>query len=174
VGRRRGLPGSHADGAAFVAVWIILSAAPQPRSPVPATLPSLLRARARPHFPGHGPSPLTHAVAGPALTDVRVADRPNPLIPRPGNYLRLTRLGDRIDALLFVWWFGNVFEAELPLHPSRRCTTPTEAGRLCPGSLVGFARLAASHADVVRGTTLWVVKSNRPIDCAFKFLTNDT
>jgi hypothetical protein len=131
VGRRRGLPGSHADGAAFVAVWIILSAAPQPRSPVPATLPSLLRARARPHFPGHGPSPLTHAVAGPALTDVRVADRPNPLIPRPCNYLRLTRLGDRIDALLFVWWFGNVFEAELPLHPSRRCTTPTEAGRLC-------------------------------------------
>ena len=70
-------------------------------------------------------------VAGPALTDVRVADIPNPFTPRPGNYLRLTRLVDRIDARLFVWWFGNVFEAEPPVDSSRRCTAPTEAVRVC-------------------------------------------
>jgi len=70
-------------------------------------------------------------VAGPALTDVRVADTPNPFTPRPGYYLRLTRLGDRIDARLFIWWFGNVFSIEPPANPSRRCTAPTEAVRVC-------------------------------------------
>jgi hypothetical protein len=70
-------------------------------------------------------------VAGPGLTDVRVADTPNPFTPRPGNYLRLTRLGDRIDARLFIWWFGNVRPAEPPVDPSRRCTAPTEAVGVC-------------------------------------------
>jgi hypothetical protein len=70
-------------------------------------------------------------VAGPALTDVRVADSPNPFIYRPGNYLRLTRLGDRINARLFIWWFGNAGPYEPPADPSRRCTAPTEAVRVC-------------------------------------------
>ncbi len=71
-------------------------------------------------------------VAGPALTDVRVADTPNPFIYRPGNYLRLTRLGDRVDARLFMWWFDNVGPYEPPPDPSRRCTAPpTEAVRVC-------------------------------------------
>jgi len=71
-------------------------------------------------------------VAGPALTDVRVADRPNPSVYQPGKYLRLTRLGDRINARLFIWWFRNVGPYEPPADPSRRCTaTPTEAPGVC-------------------------------------------
>jgi hypothetical protein len=70
-------------------------------------------------------------VAGPALTDVRVADSPNRFSYQPGNYLRLTRLRDRINARLFTWWFDNVGPYEPPADPSRRCTAATEAVRVC-------------------------------------------
>jgi hypothetical protein len=73
-------------------------------------------------------------VAGPAMTDVRVADFSG-LRLGPGRFLRLTQVGDTIHARLFLWWFGNVGPYEPPTDPSRRCTAPAEGPRVCVQSV---------------------------------------
>ena len=79
----------------------------------------------------HPELPSILPMAGPTLTDVRVADFGGGFWQWPGKYLRLRRIGDRIDARLFLWWYGNKGPHEPPADPSRRCTTPTEGLRVC-------------------------------------------
>jgi hypothetical protein len=69
-------------------------------------------------------------VAGPVMTDVRVGDFSG-LSQGPGRFLRLTQVGDKIEASPFLWWFGNIGPAEPPMDRNRRCTAPVEGPRVC-------------------------------------------
>jgi hypothetical protein len=69
-------------------------------------------------------------VAGPVMTDVRVGDFSG-LRQGPGRFLRLKQVGDKIEASLFLWWFGNIGPGEPPMDRNRRCTAPVEGPRVC-------------------------------------------
>jgi len=70
------------------------------------------------------------AVAGPAVTDIRVAEW-SPLSRTPGRFLRLLQVDNAVKPTLTLWWFGGLGPAEPPLTADRRCTIPAESPRVC-------------------------------------------
>src|SRR5690349_8842773 len=69
-------------------------------------------------------------VAGPPVTDIRVADW-SPLRQGPGRVLRLLEVDGAITPTLILWWFGTLGPPAPPENSTRRCTMSAESGRVC-------------------------------------------
>lgn len=80
-------------------------------------------------------------MGGPVTIDVRLSER---IVGAaggfPSRFLRLTQTGDRVDASLYLWWYGQLGLYEPPVSIARRCTEPREGPRLCvfPGPSVDY------------------------------------
>jgi hypothetical protein len=76
--------------------------------------------------------PSMFPMAGPLQRDVRLSERIVGVEGGfPSRFLRLTQTGDRVDAALYLWWYGQLGPYEPPVSSERRCTEPREGPRLC-------------------------------------------
>src|SRR5262245_4280254 len=69
-------------------------------------------------------------MAGPLVTDVRVAER-SPMGAMPLRFVRLTDANNDLKAAMYFWWIGPLGPYEPPGSFAIQCTTPREGPRTC-------------------------------------------
>jgi len=76
--------------------------------------------------------PSAFPMGGSLQIDVRVSERIVGAVGGfPSRFLRLTQTGDKVDAALYLWWFGQLGPYEPPPSLPRRCTEPREGPGVC-------------------------------------------
>jgi len=68
-------------------------------------------------------------MAGPLVTDVRVAERKGGFFP--SRFLRLTDTSGDLKATIYLWWIGSLGPYEPPASSATQCTVPREGPRVC-------------------------------------------